>query len=176
MFRLTIYQSTVKKDQTVRLALDSEKINNFIYKNKYQMPNIDLLLDKIAQVVESDKTKQTLFSKLDLRYAYSQIPLEQPTRKQCNFSLIGGNATGTYQFQTGFYGLADMPAEFQKTIGLTLTNCTNTYANLDDILIVTKGSTELHQQKLKGVLERLDKKTLQFHLRNVSSLVNRLNA
>ena len=50
------------------------------------MPNIDLLLDNIAQVVKSDKTKQTLFSKLDLRYAYSQIPLDQQTREQGNFS------------------------------------------------------------------------------------------
>ena len=43
---------TVKKDQTVKLALDSKKINKFIHKNKYQMPNIDLLLDNIAQVVK----------------------------------------------------------------------------------------------------------------------------
>ena len=136
---------TLKKDQTVKLALDSKKINKFIHKNKYQMPNIDLLLSNIAQVVKSYKTKQTLFSKLDLRYAYSQIPLDQPTCELCNFSLIGSNATGTYQFQTGVYSLTDMPAEFQKTIDLNLTNCTNSYAYLDDILIVTKGSTELHQ-------------------------------
>ena len=119
---------TVKKHQTVKLALDSKKIKKFIHKNKYQMPNIDLLLDNIAQVVKSDKRKQMLFSKLDLRYAYSQIPLDQKTREQCNFSLIGGNATGTYQFPTGFYGPTDMPAKFQKAIDLTLTNGTNTYA------------------------------------------------
>ena len=118
--------------------------------NKYQMPIIDLPLDNIAQVDKSDKTKQTLFSKLDLPYAYSQIPLDKSTREQCNFRLIGGNATATYQFQTGFYGLTDMPAEFQKAIDLTLTNCTNTYAYLDDIMIVTKGTTELHQQKIKA--------------------------
>ena len=29
------------------------------------MPNIDLLLDTIAQVVKSDKTKQTLVMKLE---------------------------------------------------------------------------------------------------------------
>ena len=68
------------------------------------MPNIELLLDNIAQVVKSDKSKQTLFSTLDLRYAYSQIPLDKTTREQCNFSLIDGYATGTYQFQAGFYG------------------------------------------------------------------------
>ena len=65
---------TVKKDQTVKFALDSKKINKFIHKNKYQMPNIDLLLDNIAQVVKSDKSKQTLFSTLDLCYAYSSNP------------------------------------------------------------------------------------------------------
>ena len=40
---------TVRKDQTVKLvALDSKKINKYIHKNKYQMPNIELLLDNIA--------------------------------------------------------------------------------------------------------------------------------
>ena len=35
-----------------------------------------------------------------------------------------------------------MPAEFQNAINLTLTNCENTFAYLDDIQIVTKGSKE----------------------------------
>ena len=39
---------TVKKDQMVKLALVSKEINQFIHNNKYQMPNIDLLLDNIA--------------------------------------------------------------------------------------------------------------------------------
>ena len=154
----------LKKDQTVKLALDSKKINKFIHKNKYQMPKIDLLLDIIAQVVKSDKTKPELFSKLELRYAYSQIPLDRKTREQCNFSLVGGNATETYQFQTGFYGPTDMPAEFQKAADLPLTNCTNPYAYLDDILIVTKGNKELDQQKLKAVLDKLDGENLAISL------------
>ena len=53
-----------------------------------------------------------------------------------------------------------MPAEFQKAVDLTLTNCTKTYAYLDDILVVTKGNKELHQQKLKTVLEKLDEENL----------------
>ena len=61
----------------MKLALDSKKVNKFIHKNKYQMPNIDLLLKNIAQVVESIENQQTLFSTLDLR-SYSQIPLEKP--------------------------------------------------------------------------------------------------
>ena len=80
------------------------------------MPKIDLLLDNIAQVVESDKSNQTILTKLDLRFAYSQTPLNKTTREQCNFSLLGGNSAGNYQFQTGFYGLTDMQAEFQKAV------------------------------------------------------------
>ena len=68
-----------KKDQTIKLALHSKKINKFKHKNRYQIPNIDLLLEKIAHVVRSDKSKQTLFSKLDLRYAYLHIPLDKRT-------------------------------------------------------------------------------------------------
>ena len=128
------------------------------------MPKIDLLLDKFAQIVKSDKSKPTLFSKLDLRYAYSQIPLDRKTREQSNFSLVGGNVTGTYQFQTGFYGITDMPAEFQKAIDLTLTNCKNAYSYLDAIPIVTKGNKELHQQKLKAVLDKLDEENLAIYL------------
>ena len=128
------------------------------------MPNIDLLLDNIAQVVKSNNKQQTLFSTLDLRYAYSQIPLDKPTREQGNCSLIGGNATGTYQFQTGFYGLTDMPAEFQKAVDLTLTNCLNSCACLDDILIVTKRSIDMHKQKLQTILKRLDGESLVISL------------
>ena len=114
------------------------------------MPNIiDLLFDNIAQVVKSNDNQQTLFTTLDLSYAYSQIPFDKSTREKGNFSLIGHNATGTYQFQTGSYGLVDIPAEFQKAIDLTLTNCSNTYAYLDDMLIVTKGSIDIHKQNYK---------------------------
>ena len=155
---------TVEKDQTVKLALDSKKIKKFIHKNKYQMPNIDLLLDNIAQVVKSDKTKPTQFSKLDLNTHTLKSRWIEKKREQCNFSLVGGNATETYQFQTGIYGLTDMPAEFQKAVDLTLTNCTNTYAYLDDILVVTKGNKELHQQKLKAVLDKLDEENLAISL------------
>ena len=110
---------TAKKDQTVKLALDSKKINNFIHENKYQKPIIELLLDNIAQIMKGVDSQQTLFTTLDLHYAYSQIPLDKETRDQCIFSLIGGRATRTYQFQAQFSGLTDMLADFQKIFDFT---------------------------------------------------------
>ena len=139
------------------------------------MPNIDLLLDKIAQTIKFDTKEQILFSSLDLRYAYSQIPLDKKRREQCNFSLFGGNATGTYQFQTGVYILTDMLAEFQKAIDLTLTNCKNTYAYLDDILIITKRSVEKHKETQEKSLHRLDEENFAISLDKCKLASNKLN-
>ena len=43
-----------------------------IHKNKYQMPNIDVLLDNVAQSAQEGHNKPgtTLFSTIDLRYAH----------------------------------------------------------------------------------------------------------
>ena len=46
--------------------------------------------------------------------------------------------------------------ESQRKIDLTLAGITNTFAFIDDILIVTYGTEEEHMQKLKEVLRRLD--------------------
>ena len=107
---------TVKRDKTIKLAMDSKIINKAIHKKKYQMKNIDCLMDNIAQsILESSHEGEVLFSTIDLLYAYSQLPLDEATATQCNSNMVGGQATGTYRFITGFYGLTDMPAEFQKS-------------------------------------------------------------
>ena len=48
--------------------------------------------------------------------------------------------TGTYRFQTRFYGRKDMPAEFQKTMDYKSIGLKNTYCFLNNILIFSKGS------------------------------------
>ena len=44
---------TVKKDKSIKLALDSKILNKAIHKNKYQMPNIEALTDSISQNIRS---------------------------------------------------------------------------------------------------------------------------
>ena len=36
------------------------------------------------------------FSTLDLKYPYSQIPLDPETAKHCNLNIVGRYVTGTY--------------------------------------------------------------------------------
>ena len=157
---------TVKKDKSVKIALDSKELNEVIHKIKYQMQSIDHLIDAVANYVSERSTKQRTFyfSKIDLKYAYSQIPLDRQLQKHCNFNILGGKATGTYIFLNGFYGLTDMPATFQKTIDVTLRNCHNKFAFLDDILVITKGNITDHEKELDKILYVLDKENLAIKL------------
>ena len=79
------------------------------------------------------------FTNLDLKNAYSQLALDKFTSNQCNFSIVGGDITGTYRFLTGFYGLGDMPNEIQRVMDSTLGSIRFTNCYLDDILIYSKG-------------------------------------
>ena len=156
---------TVKKDQSIKLALDSKVLNKSIHKNKYQMPNIDTLIESISQQMSAPASQNiTYFSTIDLKYAYSQLNLDTNTANHCNFNIISGDMTGTYRFQTGFYGLTDMPAEFQKAMDYILIGLENTYCFLDDILIVSKGSLNEHKNYVMKCLQRLDDENLRINL------------
>ena len=83
------------------------------------MPNFETLMDSISQKTTDYKTKpaeKIYFSTIDIKYAYSQLNLHPETAKHCNFIIVSGDMTGTYRFKTGFYGLTDMPAEFEKAM------------------------------------------------------------
>ena len=79
------------------------------------MPNIDNLIERIQQNLNTTASKETAyFSTLDLKYAYSQLNLDTETARHCIFNIISGEGAGTYRFITSSYGLTDRPAAFQK--------------------------------------------------------------
>ena len=98
---------TAKKDGSVKLAMDAKPMNDQIHKNHYQMPNLLELLDSAAQIITSDTPGDVWFTSLDLKYAFSQIPLSEEISRHCNFNIVCGEQTGTYRFKTGFYGLTN---------------------------------------------------------------------
>ena len=140
--------------------MEAKPINKQLFKNKYQMPNVDELIDGVSQIVTENKSGTLYFAVLDLKYAYSQLKLAADSAKQCNFKIVGGKATGTYLFLTGFYGLADMRAEFQKAMDRNINHAKNTFCFLDDILIVSKGNEIEHGKLVETVLKKLDDENL----------------
>ena len=100
------------------------------------------------------------FSNSDLKNAYSQLKLCEQTSRQCNFSIVGGRTTGTYRFLTGFYGLGDMPNEFQRVMNSLLKNILFTNCYIDDILVASRGSLEEHKAIVYKILSILDKNNM----------------
>ena len=128
------------------------------------MPNIDSLIQTISQTLPTAPQETAYFTTLDLQYAYSQLKLHSDKARHCNFNIVSGDMTGTYRFKTGFYGLTDMPAEFQKAIDCTLAGLDNTFCFLDDILIVNRGRIEKHLDLVRKCLIKLDQENLRINL------------
>ena len=147
--------SPAKKDGTVKLAMDAKPMNAQIYKNKFQMPKAELL-DSAAQIITSKDPGEVWFTSLDLKYAFSQLALNDSVSKHCNFNIVCGEFTGTYRFKAGFYGLTDMPKEFQKAKENTLQGLSGVFCFLDDILSVSKSSILDYNKTVENVLQRLD--------------------
>ena len=56
---------TVKKDRSVKIALDARALNNSIAKDKYQMPNLENLMDMIAEKI--DGKEEVWYSSVDMK-------------------------------------------------------------------------------------------------------------
>ena len=86
---------TVKKDDSIKLALDAKSTNRQLYENKYHMPNINELLDGVSQNVTANAVGTLYFTVLELKYAYSQHKLTAETSK--HFQYRGGTSKRNVQ-------------------------------------------------------------------------------
>ena len=91
---------TVKKDGSVKLALESRELNKQVHKNKSQIKE---LMDTVGQTISERKTGDVYFSTRDLTYAYGQLPINPKTRVQCSFSLVGENQLEHTALGQGFW-------------------------------------------------------------------------
>ena len=54
------------------------------------MPNLIELIDSFAVPISGHDENKIWFSSIDLKYAYSQIPLSKKASNQCNFNIVKG--------------------------------------------------------------------------------------
>ena len=112
---------------------------------------------------------------LDLKSSLSQIPLSDGASSQCNFNIVCGEQTGRYRFKTGFYGLTDMPKEFQKAVDNTLQGLSGVFCFLQDMLIVSKGSAEDHNILVDKVFVKLEEEGFALKLSKCEFSLNQLS-
>ena len=118
-------------------------------KDKCQMPKLDNFLSSLGKIITQDGNREVWLTSVELRYAFRQVLLNPELSKHCYFAIIAiiaGKASGLYCFITGFYGLTVMPTKFQRILEELYTKC---FLFLDDILIVTKGTEEKHEEKVR---------------------------
>ncbi|WVZ93628.1 hypothetical protein U9M48_039593 [Paspalum notatum var. saurae] len=134
-----------KKDQGgKRLCVDYRPLNAVTIKNKYPLPHIDILFDRLARA--------KVFSKIDLRSGYYQIKIREEDIPKTAFST----RYGLYEYLAMSFGLTNAPAFFMYMMNSVFMNELDKFVVvfIDDILIYSKSEKE-HEEHLKIVLTRL---------------------
>ena len=99
------------------------------------------------------------FTKLDLKSAYQQLPLDPESQQ---FVTINTHR-GLYRYKRLPFGIASSPALFQRTMDIILQGLDHVASIQDDILITGKDDDE-HIKNLDSVLSRLDHYGLRLQL------------
>ena len=126
---------------------------------------ISILWFKLYHKHCQTQRKKCSILRLSIFSTRTQLNLNSSTARHCNFNVVSGDTTGTYRFRTGYYGLTDMPAEFQMKIDCTLDSLTNTFCFLDGILIVSR--FEHHLDLVRKFLIKLDQENRRINLRKI---------
>ncbi len=153
-----------KSDGTVKIALDAKEQNKRSVKKKMQMPNLDDLRDRVSIKASENQAMPSWASTIDLDYAFGQVELTEETDKHCVIAIVGGNCTGHYQFNRGFYGLADKPVVLQDKLDKVLEGTAPAWQ--DDMIVVTRGTAQDHFDKVAVTLEKLDMNGYKASIRN----------
>lgn len=133
-----------KKDGSLRLCVDYRGLNAITVKNRYPLPLISEIMDRV--------TGSQYFSKLDLKDAYYRLRIKAGDEWKTAFRTRYGH----YEFLVVPMGLTNAPATFQAYINQALRGLVDDFCivYLDDILIFSKTKEE-HDQHLQQVCERL---------------------
>jgi hypothetical protein len=133
-----------KKDGTLRLCIDFRQLNKATVKNKYPLPQIVDLFDKLRGA--------KLFLNIDLRSGYHQVRIKEEDINKTTFRTRYGH----YEFVVVPFGLTNAPTVFMCLMNDTIINYLDKFVVvfLYEILIYSK-SKEEHEDHLRLVLQVL---------------------
>lgn len=125
-----------------RLVVDFRKLNEKTVEDKYPIPNIVDILDKLGRC--------QYFTTLDLASGFYQVEMDPKDVHKTGFNVERGH----YEFLRMPMGLKNSPSTFQRVMDNVLQGVENTIVYLDDILVFSTSLQE-HIVNLKKVFQRL---------------------
>jgi len=155
-----------KPDGGLRLCMDYRQLNKLTILDKYPLPLMSELRDRVAGA--------TIFTKLDLKDGYHLIRIKKGDEWKTAFRT----RYGQYEYKGMPFGLVNAPATFQRMMNKILREFLDqgVVVYLDDILIYSKTHAE-HVAMVKKVLSRLMEHQLavfikksEFHVKAVEFL------
>jgi hypothetical protein len=133
-----------KADGSLRMCVDYRALNMVTIKNKYPVPLIQDLLDRLSGA--------SIFTKLDLRSGYWQVRVAEGHEHK----MTCVTRYGSYEFMVMSFGLTNAPTTFCNLMNDVLYEFLDEFVvvYLDDIVIFSRCMDE-HVVHLDKVLHRL---------------------
>ena len=163
-----------KKDGSVRICSDFRKLNEITKSPANPLPRTDDMLENVC------KKGAKIFSKLDLKMAFFQMPIRKEDRCKTAFRTHNG----LYEYVRLPMGCCASAQLFQALMNHVLNDLLDNgvYCYLDDVLVAT-ATMEEHLELVEKVFERFDKAGLmlrpekcEFLFPEVLYLGHRMNA
>ena len=135
-----------KKDGKLRPVQDYRALNKWTIRNRYPLPLIKELIVKLKN--------KTWFTKFDIRWGYNNVCIKEGDQWKAAFKMN----KGLFEPTVMFFGLTNSPATFQTmmedifkdeiTIG-------DVIIYMDNILITTEGTIDVHKKHVAHILFKL---------------------
>ena len=138
-----------KKDGGFRMCVDYRALNKATIRNRYPLPRIDELLDRLGDA--------RFFTKIDLRSGYHQIRVHPDDVPKTAFRTRYGH----FEFLVLPFGLTNAPATFMHLMHSIFREHVDAFVIifLDDILVYSR-TLEEHKTHVRKTLEILKKHKL----------------
>ena len=140
-----------KKDGKLRPVQDYRRINEWTIKNRYPLPLIPELINRVKGA--------TLFSKFDVRWGYNNVRIKEGDEWKAAFITN----QGLFEPRVMFFGLTNSPATFQTMMNeIFQEELREGWVSIymDDILIHTDSDRPRHRKCVHRILDKLKKHDL----------------
>ena len=126
-----------KTKDTWRLVVDYRELNEATIRDVFPLPLIDQILERQGNCL--------IFSVIDLKYGFFQVPLAPGDRVKTAFVT----PHGLFQWRVMPMGLKNAPSRFQRMMTDILRPSKKSSPYMDDILIGTPGDKENIRHRLR---------------------------